>query len=197
MSPPLFFYDFSSPYSYLTAARIDDVLPVKAEWQPIIFGGLMGAIGKVSWSLRKCPARDAQMRECEERAAELGLPLRWPHDWPFATYSTLVVRAALVADEDGKLEEFSRAAFTAGLGHGRDLKDRDVILDVAAEVGLDRAEVSEGVEALHVKERVREITQYAVELGVTGVPTIVMNGEMFWGDDQLDSAVRALEPAQA
>lgn len=197
MSAPLFFYDFSSPYSYFSAARIDRLLPEKAEWQPILFGGLMGAIGKVSWSLRTGPARDTQMGECEERAAALGLPLRWPPDWPFATYSTLVVRAAIVAAEDDKLEEFSRAAFAAGLGRGQDLKDLAVILEAAAEVGLDPAEMAVGVERQRVKEQVNEITARAVALGVTGVPTIVIDDELYWGDDQLEAAVRALDLTRA
>jgi 2-hydroxychromene-2-carboxylate isomerase len=187
----MFFYDFSSPYAYLSAHRVDNVLPIRPSWQPIVFGALMGAIGKKSWALRKGPARNAQMRECEKRAGALGLPLRWPPDWPFGTsYSTLVVRAAFVASEHGKVREFSRAAFKVGLGHGRDLRDLDVILEAAAEVELDPVAVRCGVETSRVKRRVREVTAKAIKLGVTGVPTVIVGDELFWGDDRLEDAAR-------
>jgi 2-hydroxychromene-2-carboxylate isomerase len=71
MSSPVFYYDFSSPYSYLAATRIGALLP-GAEWRPIAFGALIGIIGKVPWSLG--PGRAAGMREVEERAAARGLP---------------------------------------------------------------------------------------------------------------------------
>lgn len=192
---PQFFYDFSAPYCYLSAFRVDDVLPVKPRWQPVVFGALMGAVGKVSWTLRKGPARDAQMRECEELAAERGLPLVWPRDWPFGTYSTLVVRAAVIADEHGRLREFSLAAYRAGLGRGGDLSDIGVVLDAAAEAELNQDAVREGVNTLPVKERVRDITANAIGLGVTGVPAVTLDGQIFWGDDQLEDAARTVEAA--
>ena len=139
MSEPVFFYDFSSPYAYMSAHRVEEVLPVAARWQPIMFGALIRSIGKVPWSMREGPERDAQMRECEQRAAALGLPLRWPRGWPTETYSVLVLRAALVAEELGLLREFSLAAYRQGLGLGRDLTDLDVVLEAAREAGLDAA----------------------------------------------------------
>jgi 2-hydroxychromene-2-carboxylate isomerase len=192
MSEPVFFYDFSSPYSYLAAHRVDDVLPVPARWQPILFGALITAIGKEPWSWHKGPARDAQMRECEQRAAALGLPLKWPRDWPLGTYSILVVRAALVAEELGRLREFSLAAFRNGLGLGRDLTELDVVLEAADEAGVERGAVSDGVADPRIKQRLRDATDAAVALGVTGVPTISAGGELFWGDDRLEEAAAAV-----
>ena len=51
MTTPVFFYDFSSPYSYMSANRVDEVLPSAPRWQPIMFGALIQAIGKVPWSI--------------------------------------------------------------------------------------------------------------------------------------------------
>ena len=48
---PVFFYDFTSPYAYLSAHRIDDLLPVRPRWQPFLFGALIIEIGKRPWSL--------------------------------------------------------------------------------------------------------------------------------------------------
>jgi 2-hydroxychromene-2-carboxylate isomerase len=192
MTEPIFFYDFSSPYSYLAAHRVDELLPVRPRWQPILFGGLIVAIGKEPWSWDESPARDARMRECEQRAAALGLPLSWPRDWPKGTYSILVLRAALVAEELGRLREFSLAAYRHGLGLGRDLTELDVVLEVADEAGVERGAVAEGVRTPRIKDRLREVTDAARELGVTGVPTVAVGEELFWGDDRLEDAAAAI-----
>jgi 2-hydroxychromene-2-carboxylate isomerase len=192
VSTPVFFYDFSSPYAYMSANRVEEVLPVAPRWQPIMFGALIQSIGKVPWSMREGAARDAQMRECEQRAAALGLPLRWPDGWPTETYSVIVLRAALVAEELGALREFSLAAYRQGLGMGRDLRDADVVLEAAEEAGLDAAAVREGVERPEIKQRLREVTEQAQALGVTGIPTVYTGEQLYWGDDRLADAAEAL-----
>lgn len=192
MQAPVFFYDFSSPYAYLSANRIEEALGVAPRWQPIMFGALIRAIGKVPWSMREGPSRDAQMRECEQRAAALGLPLRWPRGWPTETYSVIVLRAALVAEELGRLREFSLAAYRQGLGLGRDLTDLDVVLEAAEAAGVDAAAVRDGVERPEIKERLRDVTDEARELGVTGIPTVYTGEQLFWGDDRLGEAAAAL-----
>ena len=192
MKAPVFFYDFSSPYSYLSAHRVDELLPVAPRWQPIMFGALIRAIDKLPWSMREGTARDARMRECEQRAAALGLPLRWPPGWPTETYSVLVLRAALVAEELGLLREFSRAAYRQGLGLGRDLTDLDVVLEAAEEVGIEGTALRDGVERPEIKERLRGVTDEARELGVTGIPTIYTGEQLYWGDDRLADAAAAL-----
>jgi 2-hydroxychromene-2-carboxylate isomerase len=195
MPNAVFFYDLQSPYAYLAAHRIDDVLPVRPRWQPICFGALIIEIGKEPWSWREGPARDAEMRECEARAASLGLPLRWPPGWPRQTYSILALRAALVAEEADRLREFSRAAFRHGLGLGRDLTDLDVVLEAADDAGLDPETVRLGVRRPEIKQRLRDVTDDARERGVTGVPTVAVGPRLFWGDDRLEDAAAALPPA--
>jgi len=47
MASPAFLFDFNSPYAYLAAERVDEVLACRAWWQPRAFGALIVAIGKV------------------------------------------------------------------------------------------------------------------------------------------------------
>jgi 2-hydroxychromene-2-carboxylate isomerase len=188
---PVFYYDFSSPYAYLSAHRIDELLPAPVRWQPILFGALIAAIGKEPWSWPQTPGREERMRECEQRAMALGLPLSWPRDWPKGTYSILVARAALVAEEQGRLREFSLAAFSQGLGLGRDLTDIEVVFDAADEAGVGREALRAGVARDEIKQRLRAATDVARERGVTGIPTVAVGDELFWGDDRLEDAARA------
>ncbi len=189
MDAAVFYYDFSSPYSYFSAHRVDRELPGEVRWQPILFGALIRAIGKTPWSLRE--DRAPRMRECEQRAAALGLPLAWPRDWPLGTYSVAAVRAALAADEQGRMREFSLAAFRHGLGLGRDLTDPEVIGDAAREAGADGPALLAAIERPDLKQRLQDATDDAVRRGVTGIPTIETAGELFWGDDRLGDAAAA------
>lgn len=187
---PIFYYEFSSPYSYLSAFRIDELIP-NAQWQPVLFGALLKEIGKVPWSLKPGPARDAEMAGCVERAEALGLTLTWPRDWPMGTYSVAAARAALLADEQGLQREFARAAFQQGLGLGRDLTDLAVIREAAVEAGADADAIIDGLSRTDIKDRLRETTSAAVARGVTGVPTVDVGDELYWGDDRLADAARA------
>jgi 2-hydroxychromene-2-carboxylate isomerase len=192
MGEPTFYYDFNSPYAYLAAHRVDEVLPVRARWEPIAFGALIRQIGKVPWSLQASPEPERGQRECEQRSAALGLPLRWPDGWPDRNYSILVLRAALVAAEHDRLREFSLAAFRRGLGEGGDLRGLETVLACAREAGIDPDAVARGVEAPEVKQRLRDATDAAIARGVTGVPTVAVGDELFWGDDRLEDAAAAL-----
>jgi 2-hydroxychromene-2-carboxylate isomerase len=186
---PIFYYDFSSPYAYLASARIDSLLP-EALWRPIVFGVLLREIGKVPWSLRQ--GRKAGMRAVEQRAADRGLPpVRWPEGWPADSYSVMPLRAALVAEDEGRLREFSHAAYGLTFAEGRRLDELDAVLDAAAAAGLDRESVRAGMDSAPIKARLRSNTSDALDRGVTGIPTVAVGEQLFWGDDRLEDAVAA------
>jgi 2-hydroxychromene-2-carboxylate isomerase len=184
MTAPVFRYDFNSPYAYLAAQRVDDVVP-GVRWQPVAFAFMLVAQQRRPWSLTG--ERPAGVAECERRAAERGLPpLRWPEGWPQGSYSLDPLRAALVAEEHGRLREFSLAAFRRLFVEGRPLGGAPT-LETAAEVGLDPDAVAAAMEG-ETKERLRAVTDEAIAAGVPGVPTVTVDGEHFWGDDRLEDA---------
>jgi 2-hydroxychromene-2-carboxylate isomerase len=187
---PVFYYDFNSPYSYLAAERIHEVLPETPIWQPIAFGFVIRAIEKTPWSLG--PEKKDGMAEVERRAAERGLPpVRWPEGWPVESYSLIPLRAAVFAEQSGRIVAFSLAAFRQAFAAGRDLSDTDNVLLAAAAAELHPRAVLKGIETRSVKDRLREATEEAIERGVTGVPTVAVGDQLFWGDDRLDEAALA------
>jgi 2-hydroxychromene-2-carboxylate isomerase len=189
---PTFYYDLSSPYAYLAALRVDELLPAAAEWQPIALGALIREIGKVPWSLRP-DTRPAGMAEIERRARERGLPaVRWPDGWPDASYSLLPLRAVLHAFDCGRGRELTLELYRVAFAQGTALNDLDVVAAAADRVGLDEAELRQAVERREIKDRLRAATDEARRRGVTGVPTVAVAGELFWGDDRLEDAARAL-----
>ena len=188
--PPVFYYDTNSPYAYLAANRIGDLIP-DAVWRPVALPIIFKAIGKMPWSLSD--RRPAGVAEIERRAAERGLPpLRWHEDWPRETWSWNPLRAAIVADDEGRQREFAIEAYRVMFAEGRSLADVDNLLDAARAAGLDPDHVRERISGDDdVKDRLRANTDEAIAAGAVGVPTVVVAGELYWGDDRLDEAAAA------
>jgi 2-hydroxychromene-2-carboxylate isomerase len=189
---PTFYYDLSSPYAWLAAERVNSVLPVPPVWKPISYGFVIRHTGATPWSMT--PGREVGMAEIERRAAERGLPeLRWPEGWPVETYSLPALRAATFAQEVGKVVSFSLAAFRQQFNGGRGLDQIDNVLIAAASCELHPQAVLKAIERQAIKDRLREATGDAIEKGVTGVPTVRIEDQLFWGDDRLEQAAAALE----
>jgi 2-hydroxychromene-2-carboxylate isomerase len=193
---PAFYFDLGSPYAYLAAERINPLL-VQAtgappEWKPILLGALFARFGRDSWA--NGPRRAEGIAEVERRAVERGLPpLRWPD--PFPGNTLYAMRAATFAKQSGRTVAFALAAFRQAFAAGRDLTDPDNVLIAAAACELHPRAVTTAVATDSIKRELRAATEQAGDLGVRGVPSVVVDGEVFWGDDRLEAAVRAAEAA--
>lgn len=186
---PVFYYDLGSPYAYLAAERINDILPEPPVWQPILLGGIWQHTGGRSWATTD--TREEGMAEVEARAEGYGLPpIRWPEGWPNNTLKA--IRAATFAQQAGRGVAFSLTAFRQAFAGGKDLSDVDNVLIAAAACELHPNAVLKGIETQSVKERLKAATQEAIDRGVRGVPTIAIGDELFWGDDRLEDAAGAL-----
>lgn len=191
MPEATFYFDLGSPYAYLTAERIDDVLPEPAIWRPISLGGLFKANGRSSWALGGDDSRQAGIAEVERRARDYGLEtVRWPQPWP--TNYLYAMRAATYAFQVGRGREFAIEAFRHAFARGRDLAPEENVLDAAERAGLDREAIDEATRDPEIKLALRTATDAAHALGVFGVPTVVVGEEIFWGDDRLSDAAVAL-----
>jgi 2-hydroxychromene-2-carboxylate isomerase len=196
MDRATFYYDFNSPYAYLAAERISGVFAEagveQPEWQPISFGHLIQAIGRTPWSMQPDGPTPADLEEIRRRAAERGLPeVVYPRGWPVENYSLNPTRAAVYAKETGRVVSFSLAAFRQVFAAGRDMSDIDNVLLAAAACELHPNAVLKGIETKSVKVELKRATDEALELGVIGIPTVAVDGQLFWGDDRLEEAARA------
>jgi len=195
---PIFFYDLASPYAYLAALRVDEVLPVRPRWRPVVLAALHRAHQRVPWSLREDEREPGQVA-VSERGEGRGLPpMRWPPGWPAESYSVLPLRAALWAldalgHDQGKA--LTLALYEAEFREGRALNDLDTVLEAATRCGVAEDELRAGVQEESVKTALHSVTGEAVGMGVPGVPTVVVGEALFWGDDRLEEAASALRAA--
>jgi 2-hydroxychromene-2-carboxylate isomerase len=193
---PTFFFDLGSPYAYLAAERISGLFAEagleQPEWQPILLGALFQRFDRDSWG--NGPGRDEGMAEVERRAAAYGLPpIAWPDPWPGNMLTAM--RAAIFAKQTGRAVSFSLAGFRQAFAAGRDLGEPDNVAIAAAACELHPRALLKAVGTDGVKGALREATDRAGELGVRGVPSLLVGGEVFWGDDRLEEAVEAVVAA--
>jgi 2-hydroxychromene-2-carboxylate isomerase len=191
MSHATFYFDLGSPYAYLGAERIHEVLPEPIRWQPVSLGAIFKFTGRSSWAMGDPEHRQSGMAEVERRARAYGLPpVRWPDPWP-GNYLT-AMRAAIFADKRGVGREFALEAFRSAFQKGHDLSIPERVFEAARDTGLDPREVEEATSDPGIKLALREATDTAYGLGVFGVPTVAVNDELFWGDDRLGDAAAQL-----
>jgi 2-hydroxychromene-2-carboxylate isomerase len=197
-----FFYDFGSPYAYLAAERVEEVLGEAVAWSPIFLVGVFKATGRRSWVYTEEAERD--WAEVRRRLAERGLPpLRLCDGWadrliPSRTpaRSTLLAqRAATAAADARRLREFSLALCRLEFAEGRDLTDEATMVEAGEQAGVGADALRAALADDSRRDRVRAATGAAVARGVSGVPTIAVGERLFWGDDRLDEAAAALHSA--
>ncbi|MDX6625803.1 MAG: hypothetical protein QOE56_792 [Solirubrobacterales bacterium] len=192
MSRVTFYFDLGSPYAYLSAERISGLFIAagleQPEWQPILLGGLFRHFDRDSWG--NGPERAAGMAEVERRGAAYGLPpIVWPDPWPGNTLAAM--RVATFAKQTGRTVSFSLAAFRQAFAAGRDLTEVDNVMIAGAACELHPRALLKAIETKSVKEALREATDGAAARGVEGVPALVVEGQVFWGDDRLEEAIEA------
>lgn len=179
-----FFYDFSSPYSYLAANRIERVFGDDVQWTPIVFGAVLAAQRREPWSFAE--DRSEHFAEIERRARALGLAeVRYPEGWPRETWTVLPLRATLAAGPSAK--RLTLALYAEHFERGRVL-DAAAVADAARVAGLDPEPLLAAAETDAVRARLRENTDAALAAGVEGIPTVAVGPRPFWGEDRLAEA---------
>ena len=186
--PPLYF-DYQSPYVYLAISRIDELIP-DATWKPIAYPVLLHQQGRLQEAMNR--DRTTALAEARRRAEARGLPpIELPEGFPNETWSFAPLRAGLFAAEQGRLREYSDAILRKLFVEGRPPNDLENVLEAARQAGLDPHETAEALERADIKERLKQNTDEALALGVSGIPTVAVGERLFWGDDHLEEAAAA------
>jgi 2-hydroxychromene-2-carboxylate isomerase len=186
-----FYFDLGSPYAYLAAERLPEILLGPLDWQPVSLGALFKLTGRNSWALEGPEPRRAGIAEVERRAGLYGLPpVRWPEHWP-GNY-LMAMRAAIFAFRAGRGPQFATCALRSAFQQGNDLGLPEQVLQAADDAGLDPPAVQQATRDPEIKLALREATDAAHARGVFGVPTIAIDDELFWGDDRLPDAADRL-----
>jgi 2-hydroxychromene-2-carboxylate isomerase len=190
-----FYFDFSSPYGYLAAEKID-ALAAKhgrgVNWRPM----LLGAVFKISGQqpLTGIPMKGSYAAHDMLRSARLlGVKFKLPGKFPVNTVAPCRAFYWLAASDPALARTFAQAAYRAYFAEDRDISSSEITANIAAKLGVDKTALLQALDDPSVKERTKNEVDAAIERGVFGSPYIVIDGEPFWGADRLDQVERWLE----
>jgi 2-hydroxychromene-2-carboxylate isomerase len=186
-APIEFWFDFSSPYSYIASERIDDLAAKyerKVKWRPI----MLGPVFKVSGLpfLVGIPLKgDYSKRDFDRSARYLGVPYAFPPKFPVATLAAARGYYWLHGQDCAKAREFAHAVFRAYWVDGQDIGELPVVLEIATTLGIDGDAYTAAIATQEIKDRLKQETDAAIAKGMFGAPYFMVDGEPFWGADRL------------
>jgi len=191
-----FFYDCSSPWTYLAFTRIEDVARrCRADliWKPILVGGVFNAVNPSVYENRAHPVKVKQQyaaKDLQDWAAFYGLKIGNPSIFP--VNSVKAMRGAFVAEDHSRISPYSRRVFESYWGEDRDIGQDAVMRDIVRAVGLDEAEFFDKIGRDEYKQKLRANTEELIGRGGFGSPTMFVDGSMFFGNDRLILVEHAL-----
>ena len=189
-----FYFDYSSPYGYFAAMKIDGAAARhgrSVNWRPILLGAVFKLTG--GQPLPTLPLKGPYaLRDIPRSARFYGVEYKQPSKFPIATQAP--ARAFYwVGERDPALaKQLAQALYRAYFVDDRDISSPETTADVAATLGLKRADVLAALNDPAVKDKLKNEVDAAIKHGVFGSPYIVVDGEPFWGIDRFDQIERWL-----
>ena len=127
----------------------------------------------------------------ERLTAARGLPFKMPS--PFPQNSLNAARLAVIGHDEGWGPAFTRAVYAAQFAEGANISDKAVLGGILAGLNVDPASSLGRIEQPEIKQRLRQQTEVAQELGIFGAPSFLAKDELYWGDDRLEQAMARLK----
>jgi len=191
-----YFFTPVSPWAYLgheRFRRIARAAGARVEVLPVDYGAIFPASGGLPLA-KRAPQRQAyRLVELKRFSDFLGLPLTLqPRHFPVdAGDAARLIVAVDSADGAESALDLSGALLRAVWAQERDIADAATLALVLAECRLSRDRLEQS-RAPEVAERLQALTQRAIDAGVFGAPSYVVDGEIFWGQDRLEFLERRL-----
>ena len=189
-----FFYDYACPWAYLGATRVVEYfsdLPIQLEFRPVHLASIrepmegpkpVGEPQTLGPRKRRYQAQDLP-NWAEYVGAEFGDRSKLKR-----ADTALLLKGALVAQDEGRFAEYHYPAYRARWAEARDVSDPAVVRDLLAGAGLDGDAALAKAQSAELDQRLTEANEAAMALGVFGVPTIVLGDQVFWGNDRFEMA---------
>jgi 2-hydroxychromene-2-carboxylate isomerase len=186
-----FWFEFASTYSYLAVSRIERealAAGVVVTWRPFLLGPIFKAQDWNDSPFNVYPVKGRYMwRDMERLCDGYGIPFKRPTQFP--RNGLLAARVTLAGGDAGWVPGFVQRAYRANFAEDRDIAGAAVLGELLRDVGADPTAVLADAGSDAVKAKLRANTEEAQRLGIFGAPSLVANGELFWGNDRLDDAL--------
>ncbi|WP_150428550.1 2-hydroxychromene-2-carboxylate isomerase [Dechloromonas sp. CZR5] len=195
-SPIDFWFDFSSPYGYLMAEKIDAVAARhgrKVRWHPVLLGVIFQATGSRPPADGVSSKGTYMMHDFHRSARFMGIPYNPPSRFPLPTQNAARAYYWLHGQDCALARRFAHAVYRAFFVDDLDISSPDTVLDIAAGLGVDRQQLATALQTPEVKALLKDEVDAALAAGVFGSPHVIIDGEAFFGADRLPQIERWLE----
>lgn len=188
-----FWFDFHSPWCYFASHRIGQVaseFDLELIWKPIHLANLSEAVGgRKPLDANKNFVTWYEQDICDY-AALYGLNYEPHREYPKRPSRAL--RAAIAAQEKGLAEPFVKQIMQGYWSEQKDISDVRWVSSVGRQVGLSRTAIEEAMTSDSHKEKLNKNLEYAIKRKLFGLPTLVFNEKLYWGNDRIDLLVQHL-----
>jgi 2-hydroxychromene-2-carboxylate isomerase len=178
-----FYFDYLSPFSFIAWRRLGELQTLtQVDLIPVALGPLLNHWG-IKGPGEVQPKREFLLKSCLRRSAREGFAFTTPKTHPFNSLYALRLSLKEVAGEHQ--EKVVAALWRAGWEQRIDMGEPDELLGVLRAHGLPADELYEKSFLPDAKRALKANIQRAIGAGVFGVPSFVVEGELFWGEDSL------------
>ncbi|MED5369133.1 MAG: 2-hydroxychromene-2-carboxylate isomerase [Pseudomonadota bacterium] len=185
-----FFFDISSPWTYLAFSRIEALaerMQAELVWRPILVGGVFNSVNQELYETRANPNKaklNYSVKDIKDWADFCGVEINWPDIFPVNAVN--IMRGAFFALDHDKLPEYARLGFEAYWRDGLDVSNPDILSGIAEACNLPANDFLTSLKDDFIKSRLRENTDELCKRGGFGSPTMFINEkDMYFGNDRL------------
>ena len=184
-----FIFDFGSPKTYLVYKLLPGIekrTKTKAEYVPVLLGGIFKSTNNVSpiESFKTVPAKGKYDDIDTARFVKKhDIAFNFNSNFPINTLN--LMRGAIFAQENGIFDKYVEVVFKSMWVDNKKMDDLEVIQTVLLENGLPVKEIFEGTQDQKIKDKLIKNTSEAVEKGIFGAPSMLVEDELFFGKESL------------
>ncbi len=191
MSKIEFFFDCSSPWTYLGFESMEQVRErrpdVEVIYRPFLVGGVFNAVNPSVYANRDNPVPAKQVyskKDMQDWCRYVGIEIGQPPVFP--VNSVKAMRGAFVAEEEGCLVLYARAVFKRYWTDLADISQDEEMAAIVRSVGLDEVSFFEKIKDQAYKDKLRGNTEELIRRGGFGSPTLYLDGDdMYFGNDRI------------
>ena len=194
-----FFFDYSSPWTYLAFDRIEAFCEknnAELIWKPFLVGGVFNKVNPSVYQRREnpVPPKDNYYRkDMNDWARYQRITLIKPSAFPLNSVKAL--RGAFVAIEEGKISDYSRECFKAYWTNDKDISKEEILQPIAEAAGMDGEAFMAKIAEEPIKRKLFETTDEIISREGFGSPTFFINKtDMYFGNDRLELMQAAISP---
>ena len=186
IKPFEFYFDFSSPYSYLAHKKIQKIEnenKIKIRYMPIFLGGLHNLTGINPPGLIPIKAMH-MIKDCKLWADKEKVTFKFNTYFPIKTVN--LMRGVLIAEKENFSKIFINKVFESIWQDGLNLNDQIILEKLLKNLNINPKLFFEKVQKDEIKNDLKDRTSNAYKKGIFGAPTFVINNKIFWGQDRLE-----------